>query len=61
MNHIFNYESDFFSFMNKIVDAFYASVLWVLFSLLPVLFHIPAVEDSGCLRCTSPFHFVSFF
>lgn len=38
MNQIFNYDNGFFRVINKIVDAFYASVLWILFSLPIVTF-----------------------
>lgn len=33
MSNFFNYDNGFFRVVNKIVDAFYASILWVLFSL----------------------------
>lgn len=33
MNSQFGYENPFFSMMNKIVDCFYASFLWIVFSL----------------------------
>lgn len=38
MNNIFNYDNGFFRVVNKIVDGFYASILWVLFSLPVVTF-----------------------
>lgn len=38
MNNIFNYDNKFFRTVNKIVDGFYASVLWLLFSLPVVTF-----------------------
>lgn len=33
MNNIFNYDNGFFRGMNKVIDAFYASLLWLLFCL----------------------------
>ncbi len=38
MNNIFNYDNGFFRVINKIVDAFYVSILWVLFSLPIITF-----------------------
>lgn len=33
MNNIFNYDNGFFRVVNKIVDGFWASILWLVFSL----------------------------
>ena len=33
MNNIFNYDNGFFRAVNKIVDGFWASILWLVFSL----------------------------
>lgn len=38
MNNIFNYDNAFFRVVNKIVDGFWASILWVVFSLPIVTF-----------------------
>lgn len=38
MNNIFNYDNGFFRVVNKIVDGFQASILWVIFSLPVVTF-----------------------
>lgn len=38
MNHIFNYENGFWTFMNKLADAVIASLLWVVFSLPVITF-----------------------
>ena len=37
--------------------AHWPEIHWIV----PVLFHIPVVEDCNCPVCTIPFHFVSFF
>lgn len=33
MNNIFSYDNGFFRVVNKIVDGFWASILWFVFSL----------------------------
>lgn len=38
MNNIFNYDNKFFRTVNKIVDGFYASILWLIFSIPIVTF-----------------------
>lgn len=38
MENFFNYDNKFFRAVNKIVDAFYASILWVLFSIPIITF-----------------------
>ena len=38
MNNIFNYDNGFFRVVNKIVDGFWASILWFIFSLPVVTF-----------------------
>lgn len=38
MNNIFNYDNKFFRTVNKITDGFYASILWLVFSIPIITF-----------------------
>lgn len=38
MNNIFNYDNKFFRTVNKIADGFYASILWLIFSIPIITF-----------------------